>query len=80
MQTHYRNYFIGKIEDYNCDYSTYVQRRRTHCTSKTSCGKSTKEIEAIEQFIERFRYKASKAKQVQSRVKMLEKMDIYKKK
>lgn len=34
-----------------------------------------KEIEEVEEFIERFRYKASKARQVQSRVKQLEKMD-----
>src|SRR5699024_12368752 len=35
-----------------------------------------KEIKEIQEFIDRFRYKASKAKQVQSRIKMLEKMDI----
>jgi len=35
-----------------------------------------KEVEAIEKFIERFRYKASKAKQVQSRIKLIEKMDL----
>jgi ATP-binding cassette subfamily F protein 3 len=34
-----------------------------------------KEIKEIEDFIERFRYKATKAKQVQSRIKMLERID-----
>jgi ATP-binding cassette subfamily F protein 3 len=34
-----------------------------------------REIQEIERFIERFRYKNTKAKQVQSRVKMLERMD-----
>ena len=68
---------LGKIEDYNCDYSTYVQRRQERIAhQKQVVENQQKEIEAIEQFIERFRYKASKAKQVQSRVKMLEKMDI----
>ncbi len=34
-----------------------------------------KQIDAVEDFIERFRYKASKSRQVQSKIKMLDKMD-----
>jgi len=68
---------LGKIEDYNCNYSTYVGRRKERIASqKQAFENQQKEIEAIENFIERFRYKATKAKQVQSRVKLLEKMDV----
>lgn len=67
----------GRIEDYNCNYSSYVERRTERIAhQKQVFENQQKEIEAIEQFIERFRYKATKAKQVQSRVKMLEKMDV----
>ncbi len=70
---------LGKIEDYNCNYSTYIERRQERIAYQRQIAENQqKEIEAIEQFIERFRYKASKAKQVQSRIKMLEKMDVVK--
>ena len=74
MQTHHRK--LRKIEDYKLIIPLMYKDVRNALHIKTSCGNQQKEIEAIEQFIERFRYKASKAKQVQSRVKMLEKMDI----
>ncbi|MBP7103056.1 MAG: ABC-F family ATP-binding cassette domain-containing protein [Bacteroidales bacterium] len=68
---------LGKIEDYNCNYSTYVSRRLERIAhQKQVFENQQKEIQAIEQFIERFRYKSTKAKQVQSRVKMLEKMEV----
>lgn len=68
---------LGRIEDYNCNYSTYVTRRMERIEhQKQIFENQQKEIQAIEQFIDRFRYKASKAKQVQSRVKMLEKMNV----
>ncbi len=68
---------LGRIEDYNCNYSTYVERRMERIAhQKQVFENQQKEIDTIEQFIERFRYKSSKAKQVQSRVKLLEKMDI----
>ncbi|MDY0014942.1 MAG: ABC-F family ATP-binding cassette domain-containing protein [Bacteroidales bacterium] len=68
---------LGKIEDYNCNYSTYVSRRLERIAhQKQVFDNQQKEIQATEQFIERFRYKSSKAKQVQSRVKMLEKMEV----
>ena len=66
-----------KIEDYNCNYTTYVERRMERIANqKQTFDNQQKEVEAIEKFIERFRYKATKAKQVQSRIKALEKMDI----
>ena len=66
----------GRIYDYKCNYSNYViQREELLIQQKSRFENQQKEIKEIEDFIERFRYKASKSKQVQSRVKMLEKID-----
>jgi len=68
---------LGGIVDYNCNYSLYVERRMERIEhQKQVYENQQKEIEAIEKFIERFRYKATKAKQVQSRIKLMEKMDL----
>ncbi len=67
----------GKMYDYKAAYSDYiVQREERESHLKATFNNQQREINEVEQFIERFRYKASKAKQVQSRVKMLEKMDM----
>lgn len=66
----------GKIYDYKASYSEYLEMRSVRIETQTaSYQNQQKEIKDIERFIERFRYKASKARQVQSRVKMLEKID-----
>lgn len=66
----------GRIYDYKCAYSDYVvqmqERRQSQMASLTNQQRQVAQIEA---FIERFRYKATKSKQVQSRIKMLEKME-----
>lgn len=67
----------GKIYDYKCSYSEFVERREERIDiQKAAYDNQQREIKEIEAFIERFRYKATKAKQVQSRVKQLEKMDV----
>ena len=67
----------GKIYDYKCAYSEFVERREERIDmQKAAFDNQQREIKEIEAFIERFRYKATKAKQVQSRVKQLEKMDM----
>ena len=67
---------LGTIQDYKCSYSKYVEQRLERIESQQSAYENQqKEIAQIERFIERFRYKATKARQVQSRIKMLEKMD-----
>ena len=66
----------GRIYDYKCNYSTYVvQREELLNQQKNRYENQQKEIKEIEDFIEKFRYKATKAKQVQSRIKQLEKTD-----
>ena len=67
----------GKIYDYKCAYTEFVERREERIDmQKAAFDNQQREIKEIEAFIERFRYKATKAKQVQSRVKQLEKMDV----
>ena len=67
----------GKIYDYKCAYSEFVERREERIDiQKAAFDNQQREIKEIEAFIERFRYKATKAKQVQSRVKQLERMEV----
>lgn len=67
---------MGRIYDYKCSYTEYVaQREQTMSSQIAAFGNQQKEIKDIEAFIERFRYKATKAKQVQSRIKKLEKIE-----
>lgn len=67
---------LGTIQDYKCSYSEYVEQRLERIeTQQAAYENQQREVAQIERFIERFRYKASKAKQVQSRVKLLGKID-----
>ncbi|PKP04371.1 MAG: glycosyl transferase family 2 [Bacteroidetes bacterium HGW-Bacteroidetes-6] len=66
----------GRLYDYPAAYSDYIELRMQRIELQNAELKNQqKEIAQIEAFVERFRYKASKAKQVQSRVKMLQKFD-----
>jgi len=65
----------GKITHYNGNYHFYEKKRAEQREQQHKAYLAQKsERERIEKFIERFRYKATKAAQVQSRIKMLEKM------
>lgn len=67
---------LGKIYDYKANYSHYLQlkaERREH--QMAAFQNQQKLIADTQEFIERFRYKATKASQVQSRIKQLEKLD-----
>lgn len=67
---------LGKIYDYNVNYSKYVQlRKERHEQQVRAYENQQKMIQETEDFIERFRYKATKAVQVQSRIKQLEKVE-----
>ena len=66
----------ARIYDYKAGYSDYVELRAEQMEQqKAAFDNQQSQIAQIEKFIERFRYKASKARQVQTRVKMLGKMD-----
>lgn len=67
---------LGKILDQKMNYSAFVEWKQEQKEITLAAYRNQqKMIEDTERFIERFRYKASKAVQVQSRVKHLEKID-----
>lgn len=69
----------GKIYDYKVPYSEYVvQMQERRASQMASLTNQQRQVAQIEAFIERFRYKATKSKQVQSRIKMLERMEEIK--
>ena len=66
----------GKIYDYSVNYSKFVELRKERIEQQTRAYlNQQKEIADTEAFIERFRYKATKAVQVQSRMKQLAKIE-----
>ncbi len=66
----------AKIYDYKASFSEYeIMRKERLELEIAAANNQQKQIEQIERFIERFRYKATKAKQVQSKIKMLDKID-----
>ena len=67
---------LGKIHDYKVPYSKYkVLRKERMEQQKAAYENQQRMIEKTEEFIERFRYKATKSNQVQSRIKQLDKLD-----
>jgi ATP-binding cassette subfamily F protein 3 len=66
----------GKIFDYKTSYSDYINLREERVGKQVAAyNNQQRQIRQIERFIERFRYKNTKARQVQSRIKMLNKME-----
>ena len=67
---------LGKIYDYSVNYSKYVVLRQERLEQQMRAYQNQqKQIKDTEEFIERFRYKATKAVQVQSRMKQLAKIE-----
>lgn len=67
---------LGEIHDYNVGYSRYLTLREERLQQQLRAYENQqKMIKETEEFIERFRYQATKAVQVQSRIKQLEKIE-----
>ena len=68
---------LGSLTEYAGNFSHYVTEKQARKELQLSAYKNQQaQIKQTEQFIERFRYKATKARQVQSRIKQLEKIDM----
>ena len=67
---------LGKVYDYKVPYSKYKELRAERMQQQLAAYENQqKMIEKTEEFIERFRYKATKSNQVQSRIKQLDKLE-----
>ena len=67
---------LSELAVYQGDYDEYlVQREARRELLQAQARNQAKRVAEIERFIERFRYKASKARQVQSRIKMLDRLE-----
>ena len=67
---------LGRIYDYNVNYSKFViLRKERHEQQVRAYQNQQKMIQETEDFIERFRYKSTKAVQVQARIKQLDKLE-----
>lgn len=68
--------FAGKFYLFNGTYNAYLNYKTERDQLNINLAEQqVKKIKETEKFIERFRYKSSKAKQVQSRIKQLEKIE-----
>ena len=66
----------GKVYDYQVNYSKYLVLHQERIEQqRRAYDNQQKQIQQTEKFIERFRYKATKSVQVQSRIKQLEKIE-----
>ena len=67
---------LGQIYDYKVPYTKYVELRKERREQQLRAYENQQKVIAdTEEFIERFRYKATKAVQVQSRIKALERLE-----
>ena len=67
---------LGHVQDYKVPYSKYLELRAERMQQQTAAyANQQRMIEKTEDFIERFRYKATKSNQVQSRIRALEKIE-----
>ncbi len=74
---HILHFDHGRLQTYGGNYDSFEQNRalQRELQNKT-VEKQAAKRQHLQSYIDRFRYKASKAKQAQSRIKMLEKMPV----
>jgi ATP-binding cassette subfamily F protein 3 len=66
-----------KIEEYRGNYSSFQElRAERDAQLQASANRQSKEVARVQKFVDRFRYQANKASQVQSRIKQLEKVKM----
>jgi ATP-binding cassette subfamily F protein 3 len=76
IATHVVEIANGSATEYVGDYASFTEQREARLEQlRAAAANQQRKVAHTEQFIERFRYKASKARQVQSRVKALDKLD-----
>jgi len=74
--THIADLSLRTITDYHCNYTKYLEQRDARLERlREAKRRQDEEVGRVEEFINRFRYQATKAAQVQSRIKMLEKVE-----
>ncbi len=68
---------LGRVEEYSGNYSFYEKEKGIRRLHQLNAYKNQQQLlKQTQRFIERFRYKATKARQVQSRIKQIKKMDL----
>ena len=68
---------MGTLTEYAGNFTYYITEKAVRRAQQIAAQRNQQQqIKQTEQFIERFRYKATKARQVQSRIKQLEKLDL----
>ena len=76
IATHVVELSGGTATEYVGDYAAFIEQREERLEQlRSAAANQQRKVAHTEQFIERFRYKASKARQVQSRIKALDKLD-----
>lgn len=69
--------YLGRFNTFNGNYDDYLKyKEERDKLTENKLILQQRKIKETERFIERFRYKATKARQVQSRIKQLEKMEL----
>ena len=67
----------GGVKNYRGNYDSYLKaREEERLTLEATARNQEQKIKEAQRFIERFRYKATKARQVQSRIKVLKRMEL----